>query len=383
MLRPELHLRHVVILITMTAPGFEGGESEFEPSRQRPGRALTDVKRAIRVDEALEAQDRETLSSRLLAADPGAGDHVDLANPRRVIRALEIHQLTGETPSRRAATAEAEHVRRYQAEVPFTAVGVDPGSELESRIDRRLQRMREGGLFEEVRRLAPRMGRTASHAVGYRELLEVVGGRADLEQAFMLAARNTKRLARRQRTWFQRDPRIRWIPWVEEVEARAARALFWLVSLFKVFLLQGVLMWVISVPVTITQTATTDLFWLDYAGLAVWLVGLFFEAVGDLQLASFKARPDSKGRVMDRGLWRYTRHPNYFGDFAVWWGHYLVALAGGGWWTIFSPLVMSTLLLRVSGVAMLEKTIGVRRPEYEEYAARTNTFFPGPPRGER
>lgn len=158
---------------------------------------------------------------------------------------------------------------------------------------------------------------------------------------------------------------------------------FWLVSLFRVFLLQGVLMWVISVPVTITQTARTDLFWLDYAGLAVWLVGLFFEAVGDLQLASFKARPDSKGRVMDRGLWRYTRHPNYFGDFAVWWGHYLVALAGGGWWTIFSPLVMSTLLLRVSGVAMLEKTIGVRRPEYEEYAARTNTFFPGPPRGER
>ncbi len=155
---------------------------------------------------------------------------------------------------------------------------------------------------------------------------------------------------------------------------------FWLVSLFRVFLLQGVIMWVISVPVTITQRVTSDLFWLDYAGLAVWVVGLFFEAVGDFQLASFKARPDSKGKVMDRGMWRYTRHPNYFGDFAVWWGHYLVALAGGAWWAVFSPLVMSTLLLRVSGVAMLEKTIGERRPEYEDYVRRTNAFFPGFPR---
>jgi steroid 5-alpha reductase family enzyme len=84
---------------------------------------------------------------------------------------------------------------------------------------------------------------------------------------------------------------------------------------------------------------------------------------------------------MDRGLWRYTRHPNYFGDFMVWWGHYLVALAGGAWWTIFSPLLMSVLLLRVSGVAMLERTISKRRPEYEDYARRTNAFFPGPVRG--
>ncbi|MGA7098527.1 MAG: DUF1295 domain-containing protein [Acidimicrobiia bacterium] len=158
---------------------------------------------------------------------------------------------------------------------------------------------------------------------------------------------------------------------------------FWLVSLFRVFLLQGVLMWAISVPVTITQRATADLFWLDYVGLAIWLVGLFFEAVGDFQLASFKAHPDSKGKVMDRGLWRYTRHPNYFGDFVVWWGHYSLALAGGAWWTVFSPLVMSILLLRVSGVAMLEKTIGERRPEYAEYVRRTNAFFPGLPRGER
>jgi steroid 5-alpha reductase family enzyme len=155
---------------------------------------------------------------------------------------------------------------------------------------------------------------------------------------------------------------------------------FWLESLFRVFLLQGALMWVISVPVTITQTSTSGLYWLDYVGLGVWLVGVVFETFGDFQLAAFKARPDSKGRVMDRGLWRYTRHPNYFGDFSVWWGHFLVALAGGGWWTVFSPVVMSTLLLRVSGVAMLEKTIGKRRPEYEEYIRRTNAFFPGRPR---
>jgi steroid 5-alpha reductase family enzyme len=139
-------------------------------------------------------------------------------------------------------------------------------------------------------------------------------------------------------------------------------------------------MWVISVPVVVSQTGSGDLGWLDYAGIGLWAIGLFFETVGDVQLARFKSRPDSKGKVMHRGLWRYTRHPNYFGDFAVWWGHYLVALAGGAWWTIFSPALMSFLLLRVSGVAMLEKTITERRPEYREYVASTNSFFPGPPK---
>jgi steroid 5-alpha reductase family enzyme len=156
---------------------------------------------------------------------------------------------------------------------------------------------------------------------------------------------------------------------------------FWLISLFKVFLLQGVLIWVISFPVVVNQASGTDLRWLDLGAVLVWAVGLFFETVGDIQLARFKSRPGTKGKVMDRGLWRYTRHPNYFGDFAAWWGHYLVALAGGAWWTVFSPLLMSFLLLRVSGVAMLERTISSRRPEYEDYARRTNAFFPGPPKG--
>jgi len=155
---------------------------------------------------------------------------------------------------------------------------------------------------------------------------------------------------------------------------------FWLISLWKVFALQAVIMWVVAVPAVVTQGSEGSLTWLDFAGLGLWLVGLVFESVGDFQLARFKARPDSKGRVMDRGLWRYTRHPNYFGDFCVWWGIYLVAVAGGAWWTVFSPLLMSALLMRYSGAGLLEKTITRRRPEYEDYARRTNAFFPGPPK---
>ncbi len=155
---------------------------------------------------------------------------------------------------------------------------------------------------------------------------------------------------------------------------------FWLTSLYRVFGAQAVLMWVVAVPAVVTQGSGGALIWLDYVGAAVWLGGLFFETVGDLQLARFKARPDSKGKVMDRGLWRYTRHPNYFGDFCVWWGIYLVAAAGGAWWAIFSPIVMTALLMRYSGAGLLEKTITRRRPEYEEYIRTTNAFFPGPPK---
>ncbi len=151
-------------------------------------------------------------------------------------------------------------------------------------------------------------------------------------------------------------------------------------SLYIVFGLLAALAWVISAPLASAISAGGGLTWLDYAGVTLWAVGLFFEAVGDYQLARFKSQPDSAGRVMDRGLWRYTRHPNYFGDFTVWWGFYLLALPGGGWWTVFAPLLMSVLLLRVSGVSLLEKDIAGRRPAYADYVRRTNAFFPGPPR---
>ena len=157
---------------------------------------------------------------------------------------------------------------------------------------------------------------------------------------------------------------------------------FWIISLGTVFLLQGVLVWIVSLPVQVAILAPGAVDILTFAGTTLWVVGLAFEAIGDAQLARFKADPANAGKVMDRGLWRYTRHPNYFGDFCVWWGIYLVALdASGTAWTVIGPLVMSLLLLRVSGVAMLEKTIGNRRPGYDEYARQTNAFFPGPVKG--
>ena len=156
---------------------------------------------------------------------------------------------------------------------------------------------------------------------------------------------------------------------------------FWWVSLLTVFMLQGVILWIVSMPIQITMVtlATKPLRWLDLAGVALWSFGLFCEAVGDFQMARFQADPQHVGRVFDRGLWRLTRHPNYFGDFCVWWGLYLIAASSGGTWTIFSPLLMSFLLLKVSGVTMLEKTITDRRPEYADYQARTSSFFPWPP----
>jgi steroid 5-alpha reductase family enzyme len=160
-------------------------------------------------------------------------------------------------------------------------------------------------------------------------------------------------------------------------------ARFWLVSLVTVFVLQGVLMWIVSLPVQLSASAAdpSNLGLLAWLGVAVWLVGFGFESLGDLQLARFKADPDNAREVMDRGLWRYTRHPNYFGDFCVWWGIFLVAAeTGPGRWGVIGPIVMSALLMRYSGVGVLEKSIGSRRPGYAEYARRTSTFFPRPPK---
>lgn len=155
---------------------------------------------------------------------------------------------------------------------------------------------------------------------------------------------------------------------------------FWWKSLLTVFLLQGVVMWVVSLPLQAGQVPVPGpLGWLDWVGVAAWTVGIFFETVGDAQLARFKADPANEGKVMDRGLWHYTRHPNYFGDFIVWWGLYLIAVSAGAWWTVVSPVVMTILLMKVSGAGLLEKTITTRRPGYDEYIRSTNAFFPGPP----
>ena len=159
------------------------------------------------------------------------------------------------------------------------------------------------------------------------------------------------------------------------------------ISLGTVFWLQGILMWFISLPIqaTIVAAKTTNaaaggLALLDYAGLLLWCIGFAFEASGDWQMARFKADPRNAGKVCDQGFWRYTRHPNYFGDACQWWGVYLIAAAGGSWWTFPAPLVMTLLLLKVSGVSLLEKTIVDRRPAYADYQARTNAFIPGPRR---
>lgn len=151
-------------------------------------------------------------------------------------------------------------------------------------------------------------------------------------------------------------------------------------SLYLVFGLQAVLAWIISLPTLGAILSQRPLTVLDLAGVALWLLGITFEAGGDWQLARFKALPGNRGRVMDRGFWRYTRHPNYFGDFCVWWGLYLIAAGGGAWWSFPGPLVMSVLLMRVSGVTLLEKNMAKRRPAYADYVRRTNAFFPGPPK---
>jgi len=179
-----------------------------------------------------------------------------------------------------------------------------------------------------------------------------------------------------------------WRKWGEDEDRRyqamrrhhASR--FWLVSLFTVFLLQGLLLWMISIPLQVIAVSRDPSFatLTDLVAVLLWITGFAFESIGDAQLAVFQLRPENRGRVMDRGLWRYTRHPNYFGESLMWWAFYLLSLSGGGWWAVFSPILMTALLLRVSGVTLLESTIGERRPEYSEYQLRTNAFLPWWPR---
>lgn len=151
-------------------------------------------------------------------------------------------------------------------------------------------------------------------------------------------------------------------------------------SLYLVFGLQAVLAWLVSLSLLAALGGTRAWSGLDTLGVAVVMFGFVFETVGDAQLAAFKSRPENRGKVMAGGLWRYTRHPNYFGECCVWWGFFLLALSAGGWWAVVSPLLMTMLLLKVSGVTLLEKDIAERRPAYRDYIMRTNAFIPGKPR---
>jgi steroid 5-alpha reductase family enzyme len=177
---------------------------------------------------------------------------------------------------------------------------------------------------------------------------------------------------------------ISWRNWGEDEDRRYQSMRrkhepgFALKSLYLVFGLQGLLAWFISLPLLAAAAGTPQLGMLDAIAVVIWLAGFGFETVGDAQLAAFRARPQNRDRVMDSGLWRYSRHPNYFGECAIWWGFYLLAVAAGGWWSFPAPLLMTLLLLRVSGVTLLERDISKRRPAYREYVQHTNAFVPGP-----
>ena len=175
------------------------------------------------------------------------------------------------------------------------------------------------------------------------------------------------------------DPRYK--AWREQHGRR-----FWWVSFFTVFGLQALLLWTISITTQIGQISPepSGITFFDGIGVFIWLVGFTFEAVGDWQLARFKSNPDNKGKVMDKGLWAYTRHPNYFGETLIWWGLFLItASTSGGVLTIISPLVIAFLLLKVSGITLLEKTIVETRPKYREYIETTSAFIPWFPRRNR
>jgi steroid 5-alpha reductase family enzyme len=153
---------------------------------------------------------------------------------------------------------------------------------------------------------------------------------------------------------------------------------YWWFSYFQVFLLQGALILLVSLPLLGAHFSETsnDLIWLDYIAILLWLLGFSFEAGGDYQLYQFKKDSRNQGKVLNTGFWKYTRHPNYFGDAAVWWSYALFSIASGGYWQIIGAVIMTLLIIKVSGVALLEKTLKNTKPKYKEYIENTNSFFP-------
>ena len=158
---------------------------------------------------------------------------------------------------------------------------------------------------------------------------------------------------------------------------------FWITSLFKVFLLQALFLWVIALAVQAGQTRSDPAYFVltDVIGAFIWLVGFVFEALGDAQLARFKSDPANRGKVMDRGLWRYTRHPNYFGECLIWWGLFVIAMSDPQlWWTMASPVIVTVVLLKMTGIPLTEKLLVEKRPGYEHYIHTTPAFFPWIPK---
>jgi steroid 5-alpha reductase family enzyme len=153
---------------------------------------------------------------------------------------------------------------------------------------------------------------------------------------------------------------------------------YWWFSYFQVFLLQGALILIVSIPLLAIHTSNSsgELYWLDYISIIIWLIGFSFEAGGDYQLYNFKNNTKNKGKVLNTGFWKYTRHPNYFGDSAVWWSFALFSIAAGGYWQVIGAIIMTLLIIKVSGVALLEKTLNITKPKYKEYIEKTNSFLP-------
>ena len=163
--------------------------------------------------------------------------------------------------------------------------------------------------------------------------------------------------------------------------ARGNRNLY---ALRSIYLLQALILWLACLPVQVGMLERAPAGPVTGLGAAVWLGGFVFESVGDWQLARFKADPRHQGLIMDRGLWRYTRHPNYFGDFCMWWGVFLIAL--GSWAelpTVIAPLLRTYILTRGTGQRLTDQRMAATRPQYADYAARTSSFIPLPPRPSR
>lgn len=219
-------------------------------------------------------------------------------------------------------------------------------------------------------------GLIGAAALAYAVLLPAPGSRALWMGALLLAWALRLAVYISWRNWGHGEDRR-----YQAIRARN-QPNFALKSLWLVFGLQAVIAWIVAMPFLAGFASAAPLGPLDVAGIAIAAFGIVFEAVADAQMSRFRADPASRGRVMNRGLWAWSRHPNYFGEACTWWGFWLLACGAGGWWTVVSPLVMTGLLLKVSGVVLLEKDIGERRPAYRDYVDRTSAFVPWPPRAD-